>query len=150
MKSQLTDPTNLPAAGRRPVLVALPIPRPTTVSATLRAAARVLAANGLHQGDYFPDALSDAHTPHNLRPLSVVAALRCAVEGDPRSYSLLADEALMTLAFRLEVDGEGPEDHDLFGLEAHVDDWGDAEGRTTESAVAVLYAAADASERVAA
>ena len=103
--------------------------------------------NGLYQGgDYFPNALSDVHTPFASRPLSVVAALRCAVEGDPRSYSLLADEALMVLALRLEVDGEGPEYMDLFGLEDHVDSWGDAEGRTTESAVAVLYAAADASE----
>ncbi|MEU2402761.1 hypothetical protein ABZ609_00245 [Streptomyces rubiginosohelvolus] len=122
------------------------IPRPTTVPAVFLAAARLLAANGLHQGDYFPNALSDKTTPYASRPLSIVAALRCAAEGDPRAYSLLADEALMVLAFRLVVDGEGPEDHDLFGLEAHVDDWTEAEGRTTESACAVLYAAADASE----
>ncbi|WP_327329880.1 hypothetical protein OG265_27045 [Streptomyces sp. NBC_01208] len=151
MKQNPTDPTNFPAGDRRPVLVALPTPRPTTVPAAFRAAARVLAANGLYQGgDYFPNALSDVRTPFASRPLSIVAALRCAVTGDPRAYSLLADEALMVLAFRLEVDGEGPQDHDLFGLEAHVDDWAETEGRTTESAVAVLYAAADASEQVAA
>ncbi|WP_260255774.1 hypothetical protein [Streptomyces sp. 840.1] len=119
-------------------------PRPTTLPGLFRAAARVLAANGLHQGDYFPDALSDVHTPHTARPLSIVAALRCAATGDPRAYSLLADEGLMELAFRLTVDGEGPEHLDLFGLEDHVDGWGDVEGRTTESACAVLYAAADA------
>jgi len=148
---QTIRPTDLPAGHRRTVHVDVTIPRPTTVAGAFRAAARVLAVNGLYQGgDYFPNALSDVHTPFASRPLSIVAALRCAVEGDPRAYSLLADEALMVLALRLEVDGEGPEDHDLFGLEAHVDDWGDAEGRTTESAVAVLYAAADASERVAA
>jgi len=143
----LIRPTDLPAGHRRTVHVDITIPRPTCLAGTFRAAARVLAANGLYQGgDYFPNALSDVHTPFASRPLSVVAALRCAVEGDPRSYSLLADEALMVLALRLEVDGEGPEYMDLFGLEDHVDSWGDAEGRTTESAVAVLYAAADASE----
>ncbi|MFE7370105.1 DUF6197 family protein [Streptomyces anulatus] len=121
------------------------IPRPTTVAATFRVAARLLAANGLYQGgDYFPNALSDKDTPYASRPLSIVAALRCAVTGDPRAYSLLADEALMVLGDRLTVDGEGPEYIDLFGLEDHVDDWADAEGRTTECAVAVLYAAADA------
>ncbi|WP_308311649.1 DUF6197 family protein [Streptomyces sp. ISL-111] len=119
-------------------------PRPTTVAATFRAAARLLAANGLHQGDYFPNALSDKATPYASRPLSIPAALRCAVVGDPRSYSLLADEAVAVLALRLEVDGEGPEYGDLFDLEDHVDDWADVDGRTTECAVAVLYAAADA------
>jgi len=151
VKQNPTDPTNFPAGDRRPALVTLATPRPTTLAGTFRAAARVLAANGLYQGgDYFPNALSDVNTPFASRPLSIVAALRCAVKGDPRAYSLLADEALMVLAFRLEVDGEGPQDHDLFGLEAHVDDWAETDGRTTESAVAVLYAAADASEQVAA
>ncbi|MFD3641016.1 DUF6197 family protein [Streptomyces griseus] len=121
------------------------IPRPTTLTATFRAAARLLAANGLYQGgDYFPNALSDAHTPYASRPLSIPAALRCAVEGDPRSCSLLADEALAVLALRLKADGAGPEYGDIFALEDHVDGWGDAEGRTTECAVAVLYDAADA------
>ncbi|MFD3741630.1 hypothetical protein [Streptomyces sp. NPDC058629] len=123
----------------------VPTPRPTTVAATFRAAARLLAANGLYQGgDYFPNALSDKDTPYASRPLSIPAALRCAVVGDPRSYSLLADEALMVLGDRLVVDEEGPEYRDLFGLEDHVDDWADMDGRTTECAVAVLYAAADA------
>lgn len=144
MSVQTIRPTDLPAGHRRTVHVDIALPRPTTLPGLFRAAARVLAANGLHQGDYFPDALSDVHTPHASRPLSIVAALRCAATGDPRSYSLLADEALMVLASRLEVDGEGPEYRDLFGLEDHVDDWGDAEGRTKESACAVLEAAADA------
>lgn len=147
MSVQSIRPTDLPAGHRRTVHVDVTIPRPTTVPTLFRAAARLLAANGLYQGgDYFPNALSDKTTPYASRPLSIVAALRCAVDGDPQAYSLLADEALMVLAFRLTVDGEGPEDHDLFGLEAHVDDWTEAEGRTTESACAVLYAAADASE----
>ncbi len=144
MTIDLIRPTDLPAGHRRTVHVDVTIPRPTTVAATFRAAARILAANGLHHGDYFPNALSDKNTPYASRPLSIPAALRCAVEGDPRSYSLLADEALMVLGDRLTVDEEGPAYRDLFGLEDHVDDWADVEGRTTECAVAVLYAAADA------
>lgn len=145
MTINLTRPTDLPAGHRRTVHVDVTIPRPTTVPCVFRAAARLLAANGLYQGgDYFPNALSDTTTPYAERPLSIVAALRCAVTGDPRAYSLLSDEALMVLGDRLVVDGERAEYIDLFGLEDHVDDWADVEGRTTECAVAVLYAAADA------
>lgn len=143
MTIDLIRPTDLPAGHRRTVDVDVTIPRPTTVPAVFRAAARLLAANGLHHGDYFPNALSDKDTPYASRPLSIPAALRCAVVGDPRSYSLLADEALMVLGDRLTVDGASAEYRDLFGLEDHVDAWGDAEGRTTECAVAVLYAVAD-------
>ena len=60
--------------------------------------------------------------------------------------SLLADEAISVLALRLRVDGEGPYYGGIFDLEAHIDSWGDLEGRSTESAVAVLEAAADANE----
>lgn len=127
-----------------------PIVRPTVVPGVFRAAARLLAANGHYQGDYCPDVFDrEMCIPHFLRPLSIVAALRCAVSGDPHATSLLADEALSTLALRLEVDGEGPFWGDIFSLEFHVARWGDVEGRTTESAVAVLYAAADAVEAVA-
>ncbi|MFF3300926.1 hypothetical protein [Streptomyces sp. NPDC002908] len=124
------------------------IPRPTTVPATFRAAARILSVNGLYQGDYVPDAMDrEMCIPHVFRPMSIVAALKTAVAGDHRTDSLLADKAIATLALRLD---DGPQWGDIFSLEAHVDSWGDAEGRTTESAVAVLYAAADASEQVAA
>jgi hypothetical protein len=124
--------------------------RPATVSAVFRAAARLLAANGHYQGDYCPDVFDrEMCSPHVLRPLSIVAALRCAVSGDPHVTSLLADEALSVLALRLEVRGEGPFWGDIFSLESHVAAWGDVEGRTTESAVCVLYAAADAAEAVA-
>ncbi|MEU3700948.1 hypothetical protein AB0E82_01845 [Streptomyces anulatus] len=116
-----------------------------------RAAARLLAANGHFQGDYLPDPFDrEMCVPHFLRPLSIVAALRCAVSGDPHETSLLSDAALGVLALRLEVNGEGPFWGDIFSLEFHVAAWGDVEGRTTECAVAVLYAAADASEQVAA
>lgn len=148
MKQNPTDPANFPAGHRRPVLVSLPTPRPTSLAGTFRAAARVLAANGLYQGDYLPDPFDrEMCIPHFLRPMSVVAALKCAVSGDPHTESLLADEAIGVLALHLD---DGPEWGDIHSLERHVDAWGDAEGRTTESAVSVLYAAADASEQVAA
>lgn len=122
-----------------------PQARPTTVPAVFRAAARILAANGLYQGDFVPDAFDrEMCVPHFLRPMSIVAALKCATTGDPHLTSLLADEAIAVLALRLEVDGEGPLFGGIFDLEAHVDAWGDLEGRTTESAVSMLEAAAGA------
>jgi hypothetical protein len=124
-----------------------PQARPTTIPQVFRAAARLLAVNGLYQGDFVPDAMDrEMCIPHFLRPMSIVAALKCATTGDPHLTSLLADEAIAVLALRLEVDGEGPLYGGIFDLEAHVDGWGDFEGRTTESAVAVLEAAADANE----
>lgn len=121
-----------------------PQARPTAIPAVFRAAARLLAANGLYQGDYVPDAMDrEMCIPHAFRPMSVVAALKCAVSGDPHTWSPLADKAISVLALRLN---DGPEYGDIFSLEAHVDEWGDLPGRTTESAVAVLEAAADASE----
>jgi hypothetical protein len=124
-----------------------PQSRPATVPAVFRAAARLIAANGHYQGDYCPDVFDrEMCIPHFLRPLSIVAALKCGVSGDPHLPSLLADNAIAVLALRLEVDGEGPLFGGIFDLEAHVDGWGDVEGRTTESVVAVLEAAADAVE----
>lgn len=124
-----------------------PQAEPRTVSAVFRAAARLLANRGLHQGDFVPDTFDrEMCIPHFLRPMSIVAALKCATTGDPHRTSLLADEAIARLALRLEVDGEGPLFGGIFDLEAHVDSWGDVEGRRTESAVAVLEAAADANE----
>lgn len=143
-----TKPTDLPAGHRRTVRVTgITMPRPTTVPAVFRAAARLIAANGHWQGDYCPDPFDRRlTTPHCSRPLSIVAALRCSVTGDPHLTSLLADEALSVLALRLEVDGEGPFWGDIFSLEFHVARWGDVEGRTAESVCAVLEAAADESE----
>jgi hypothetical protein len=124
-----------------------PQARPADLPQTYRAAARILAANGLYQGDYLPDAFDrEMCVPHFLRPMSIVAALKCATTGDPHRTSLLADEAIAVLALRLEVDGEGPLFGGIFDLEAHVDAWGDVESRTTESAVAMLEAAADRNE----
>jgi hypothetical protein len=124
-----------------------PQARPINLPQTYRVAARILAANGLYKGDFVPDAFDrEICIPHFLRPMSIVAALKCATTGDPQVTSLLADEAIAVLALRLEVDGEGPLFGGIFDLEAHVDAWGDVESRTTESAVAVLEAAADACE----
>ncbi|SCF91887.1 hypothetical protein [Streptomyces sp. MnatMP-M17] len=113
-----------------------------------RAAARLLVANGHWQGDYLPDVFDrEMCIPHFLRPMSIVAALKCATTSDPHRTSLLADEAIAVLALRLEVNGEvGPYWGDIFSLEEHIAAWGDVEGRTTESAVAVLEAAAEACE----
>lgn len=142
-------PTDLPAYGRRPVLVTgfhLPI-RPTSASGVFRAAARLIAKNGHHQGDHVPDPSDrEMSVPHELRPMSIVAALKCAATGDPHLTSLLADEAICILALRLEVDGEGPLYGDIFDLESHIDAWGDTEGRRAETVVAVLEAAGDATE----
>lgn len=124
-----------------------PVARPTTVPAVFRAAARLLVANGHHQGDYCPDPFDRrSKTSHALRPLSIVAAIRCVVAGNPHRESPLAAEAVKVLAGRLEVDGLGAWNDEPFWLEQHVDGWGDVEGRTAECVVAVLEAAADASE----
>ncbi|NUK12311.1 hypothetical protein HRW18_30920 [Streptomyces lunaelactis] len=139
----VTLPTNIPAGHRRTVTA----PRPTTLPALYRTAARLLAANGLHKGDYVPDPFDRRlKTRHEDRPLSVVAALRCAVASSPHVIRPLSNEAIEFLADRLEVNGQPPYGRDLMALEFHIAEWGDVEDRTTESACAVLYAAADASE----
>ncbi|NUR42038.1 MAG: hypothetical protein HOV73_18320 [Streptomyces sp.] len=126
---------------------ASPVAEPTTVSGVYRAAARLLAKRGLYQGDFVPDVFDrEMCIPHAFRPMSIVAALKCATTGDPHRTALIVDDAIAVLALRLEVDGEGPLYGGIFDLEAHIDSWGDNEGRTTESAVAVLESAADANE----
>ncbi|MFJ8146623.1 hypothetical protein ACIQ6R_16350 [Streptomyces sp. NPDC096048] len=136
--------TSLQTSSRVLPLHASPLAAPTTVPGVFRAAARLLASNGLYKGDYVPDAFDrEMCVPHFLRPMSIVAALKCATTGDPHRTSLLSDRAIGTLALRLN---DGPEYGDIDSLEVHVDAWGDLELRTTESAVAVLEAAADATE----
>ena len=143
--SLIISPTNFPAGDRpRPVRVTLPTRRPTSIPGVFRAAARVLATNGFYQGDYVPDfADREMCIPHFLRPMSIVAAIKCATTGDPHTTSLLADEAIAVLALRLNG---GPRYGDIFSLEDHVDEWGGLPGRTVESVIAVLEAAADAYE----
>ncbi|MFD3574726.1 hypothetical protein [Streptomyces sp. NPDC058644] len=143
-----TKPTDLPAGDRCPVLVTgitIPSRPPTTVREVERAAARIIAANGLFQGDLVEDTFNRRLTsPHTKRPMSIVAALNCAATGDPHRTSDLSRAAVSALAHRLLVQGQGPYAEDELALVFHVDAWGDVEGRTTESACAVLEAAADA------
>ncbi|MFE6103228.1 hypothetical protein ACFVQ4_25170 [Streptomyces laurentii] len=149
----ISVPTNVPAGDRRPLRVvfsATTLARPATVPAILLAAARILTANGLWQGDYVVDPcdreISPAEFPHDRRPMNIVAAIRCAATGDPHLCSQLAD---MTVGFvALSLDG-GPVWTDVFSLEAHVDEWNDAPGRTAENAVALLELLATAPERAA-
>lgn len=142
--------TSLQTSSRVLPLHLSPLARPTTVPAVFRAAARLLAVNGHYQGDYCPDAFDRvSKTPHSERPLSIVAAIRCVASphGDnPHRITELSEAAVRVLAYRLEVEGEPPWSDTPRWLENHVDCWGDTPGRTTESAVAVLEAAADASE----
>jgi hypothetical protein len=121
-----------------------PTSRLLTLPQTFRAAARLLAVNSLHQGDLVEDTFDRTlRTPHAERPMSIVAALACAVTGDPHRPAAESREAIRVLAHRLTVRGEGPYGEDKLALAFHVDEWGDADGRTTESAVAVLEQAAD-------
>ncbi len=126
------------------------LPRPSTVSAVLLAAARILQANGLWQGDHVVDPcdreISPVEVPHTMRPMSIVAALKCASTGDPHASSQLGDTAVGFVA--LSIDG-GPYWEDGFSLEAHVDEWNDAPARTTDDAVALLEMLATAPERAA-
>ena len=145
------SPTLTPAVA--PQVVALhkaPLPRRCPLSAVYRKAARLIAVNGHHQGDYFPDPFDRRlNTPHAERPLSIVAAIRCAVSGSPHRETALSEAAVKVLAHRLLVDGEPPFNDAAWVLECHVANWGDLPGRTVESVVAVLEAAADASEAAA-
>ncbi|MFD5058213.1 hypothetical protein [Streptomyces sp. NPDC058394] len=146
MSTQTIRPTDLPAGHRRTVHVDIEIPRPTTEAGTFRSAARLIVANGHHQGDFCPDPFNrSGATPHSSRPLSIVAALRCVASGgNPHVVTDLSERAVKTLAARLEVDGEPAWNAEPYWLEIHVAAWGDVEGRTVESVVAVLEAAADA------
>lgn len=147
MKQKLTDPTNTPSGVRHPLPVRFMMPRPLTVPAVLLAAARIVQANGLWQGDYVPDPLDREMTiPHSARPMSLVAAIKCAVSGDPHRESQLADTTIGFLALSLEG---GPEWGDIFSLEAHVEAWGDEPGRTGDDVVRMLELAATAPERAA-
>lgn len=139
------SPTDLPHGSRRTVLVALPVrpAAPTSVEGTLLAAARLLQERGLWQGDYVPDVFDrEMYIPHCLRPMNIVAAIRCTVSGNPHRSTRLADTAMGVLALSI---GDGPFYGDVFSLEAHVDEWNDVAGRTTDDAVALLEMVATSS-----
>jgi hypothetical protein len=143
------SPTDLPHGARRTVLVTLP-PRPTaptTVEGVFLAAARLLQARGLWQDGPVPDVHDrEVCIPHCLRPMSIIAAIRCAVSGNPHRSSQLADTAIGVLALWI---ANGPAYGDIFSLEAHVEKWNDQPGRTTDDAVALLESAATSPERAA-
>jgi hypothetical protein len=121
--------------------------RATTVPQIFRYAARLIVRNGHYQGDYMPDPFDRRLTTlHVNRPLSMVAAIRAVANGNPHVTSPLSEVAVKVLAHRLLVNGEEPFSEEAFLLECHVAEWGDIEGRTVESVVAVLEAAADANE----
>ncbi|MFI8535447.1 hypothetical protein ACIGMX_35020 [Streptomyces aquilus] len=125
----------------------LELERATTLPQVFRFAARRLVQNGFHQGDLLPDPFDRELTSlHIERPMSIVAAIRTAANGNPHIESPFSELAIRVLAYRLFVDEEGPLGDTRLTLALHVDDWGDQQGRTLESAVCVLEAAADASE----
>lgn len=136
-------PTEVDSARRDAVV--LELTRATTLPQVYRTAARLIVCNGHHQGDYVPDPFDRRLTTlHIERPMSIVAAIRAAANGNPHIESPLSEGAVKVLAHRLTVNGEPPFSDEPFLLECHVAEWGDVEGRTGESVVAVLEAAADA------
>ncbi|MFF9197295.1 hypothetical protein ACF09L_19015 [Streptomyces sp. NPDC014779] len=143
----LTVPTNVPSGDRRTIRVDFTPARPSTVPAVLLGAARILQANGLWQGDYVPDVRDrEMCVPHFLRPMSIVAAIRCAATGDPHKESQLADTAIGYVALSLDP---APKYGGIFDLEKIVEAWNDAAGRSADEAVALLEELATAPERVA-
>lgn len=110
-----------------------------------RRAAEIIQANGHHQGDYIPDPFSHVlkALPHE-RPMSIVAALRCAETGHPQRFGPASTGAIAFLADRLEVDGEPPFWTDDHSMACHVAAWGDVPGRTVAEVAAVLLEAAEA------
>lgn len=119
-----------------------PIPR-IDLAPVFRRAAEIITTNGRYQGDYLPDPFNRVQAaPDHERPMSVVAALRCAETGNPRRYGPLSTAAIETLANRLLVDGELPFWRDEFMLECHVAAWGDVPGRTADEVVAELQCVA--------
>lgn len=110
-----------------------------------RRAAAIIVANGHHQGDYIPDPFNRVlHALPAERPMSIVAALRCAETGHPQRFGPASTGAVRFLAQRLEVDAEPPFWTDDTSLESHVAAWGDVAGRTAAEAVEALLDAADA------
>jgi hypothetical protein len=141
----ITEPTNLPAFGRRPVLVLLAPPRQTTVPAVLLAAARIIETNGFWATDWVEDAFDRRlTTPHASRRMNLVGAIRCAVSGDPHRESQLADMAIGYASLSL-----APEWTDAYSLRTHLDNWAEMPGRSATEAVALLEMLATAPERAA-
>lgn len=124
-----------------------PAPRSPELAGVFRLAAQIIAVNGHHQGDYIPDPFNRVLKALPAeRPMSAVAALRCAELGHPQRFGPVSTAAIRFLADRLLVDEEPPFWTDEFSLECHVAAWGDVPGRTPAEVVAELLRAAEAIE----
>ncbi|MFD8075865.1 hypothetical protein ACFV3E_24815 [Streptomyces sp. NPDC059718] len=124
-------------------------PQVTDLAPLFRSAADLIAANGHHQGDYIPDPFNRVlHALPHERPMSMVAALRCAEQGHPQRFGPKSTAAIEFLADRLPVNDEPPYWRDEMSLECHVAAWGDVVGREVEEVVEQLLLAAQAVEAV--
>jgi hypothetical protein len=120
------------------------------MAGVFRLAAQIITTNGHHQGDYIPDPFNRVlKALPSERPMSAVAALRCAETGDPGGYGPASTAAVKFLADRLLVNDELPFHTDAKSLEFHVAEWGDVLGRTPAEVVAELLRAAEAVELLA-
>lgn len=117
------------------------------LATTFRLAAQIIAVNGHHQGDYIPDPFSRVLKALPCeRPMSAVAALRCAETGDPQAGGPVSGRAVRFLAARLLVHGEPGLWADELSLSEHVAAWGDIPGRTPAEVVEQLVYAAESAE----
>lgn len=123
--------------------------QPSALAGVLRLAAQIIATNGHHQGDYIPDPFNRVLKALPAeRPMSAVAALRCAERGHPQRFGPVSTAAIGFLAERLLVDEEPPFWTDEFSLECHVAAWGDVPGRTPAEVIEQLLFAAESAEAV--
>lgn len=121
--------------------------QPTDLAPVFRRAAEIIETNGHHQGDFLPDPFDHVlKALHHERPMSAVAALRCAETSDPGGHGPLSAAAIAFLADRLLVDEEPPFHTDEASLANHVDAWGDVPGRTPAEVAVELLRAAEAAE----
>jgi hypothetical protein len=117
------------------------------LAGVFRLAAQIIAAQGHHQGDYIPDPFNRVLKALPAeRPMSAVAALRCAETGSPQKFGPVSTRAIAFLADRLPVNDEPPFWTDEMSLECHVAAWGDVRGRTPAEVVEQLLYAAESAE----
>ncbi|NUP24146.1 MAG: hypothetical protein HOZ81_50440 [Streptomyces sp.] len=101
--------------------------QPTDHHKVLARAAQILEHNGIFHGDFIPDPFNRRMTiPDHLRPMSVRAALNCAVTGDPRLPSNASWAALRVLARTVLVKNEPAWSDSIEDAERHVDRWSDS------------------------
>lgn len=122
--------------------------QPTDIPEVLTRARAIILTNGIHKGDYLPDPLNRRlTTPDAERPMSIDSAIRCAVTGDPRRGSELADAAMAFAAARLTVDGDvclNPQVQR--DCEWHLMAWNDRPHTTARLAASILGRLAEQAE----